>query len=378
MKKSELNNLASGKIALVHDHLAQLGGAEKVLQALAEMYPSAPIYTLLYKKSNIDKFFRDIDIKASYIQKLPWGVKKYQWYLPMMPSAIESLNLSEYDTVISSASSFAKGVITNPHACHICYCHTPTRYLWHYSNQYINELKVPKIAKEIITFYISRVRQWDFSAAQRVDHFIANSRATQLRIEKYYHRKSAIIHPPVDTHKFKISENLKNYFLTGGRLTPYKRLDLTIMAFNKLNLPLKIFGDGPDFFRLKKIAGDNIEFVGRVSEKEKIDLLSNCQAFIHPQEEDFGIAAVEAMASGRPVIAYEKGGARETVIDGETGILFGEQNWEDLADAVLSYLYQKKYSFNPYAIKAHAQKFSSERFKREINLYVDIMKKTKI
>ncbi len=359
------------KIALVHDHLAQLGGAEKVLQALADIYSEAPVYTLLYKKENVQKEFNNKKIQTSFLQNLPLGIKRYQWYLPLMSSAIESLDLKKYDLIISSASSFAKGVIINPQAKHICYCHTPTRYLWHYSNEYINELNFPKVIKQIIGFYISRVRQWDFFVAQRVDYFIANSKTTQVRIKRYYNRNSVIIYPPVDTHKFKISESLDKYFLTGGRLTPYKRFDLTVSAFNKLGIPLKIFGEGSDLKRLKKMAMSNIEFVGQISDEEKIKLYSNCQAFINPQEEDFGITAIEAQASGRPVIAYNKGGATETIIHGRTGILFNEQNWEEIADIVLRFLYKKEYDFNPEFIKQHAEKFGVARFKKEISALVN-------
>ncbi|MFH1326317.1 MAG: glycosyltransferase [Candidatus Falkowbacteria bacterium] len=360
-----------GKIALIHDHLAQLGGAEKVLQTLADIYPSAPIYTLLYKQENVDNFFNSKKIIPSFIQKMPLGIKKYQWYMPLMASAIESHDFSNFKTVISSASSFAKGIITRPETTHICYCHTPTRYLWHYNNQYLEELKMPKFIKQTINFYISRVRQWDLSTINRVDYFIANSKTTQKRIKKYYLRDSTVIYPPVDTNKFKISQEQRDYFLTGGRLTPYKRFDLAIKTFNKLGIPLKIFGEGPDLRRLKKMANNNIEFLGRISEEEKAGYLSACHAFIHPQEEDFGITAVEAMASGRPVIAFNKGGATETIIHGQTGILFNEQSWEELADVILRFLHKPEFIFNPEFIKQQAEQFNVERFKREVSEYVD-------
>lgn len=358
------------RIALIHDHLAQDGGAEKVLQALADIYPSAPIYVLLYKKEYVDKYFANREIKTSIIQKMPLGVKKYQWYMPLMPMAVEFFDLRAFDLVLSSSSSFAKGIITPPDTPHICYCHTTTRYLWDYAHQYINELKMNKWFKKIISFYLSRIRQWDRAAADRVDYFIANSQTTQKRIKKYYGRDSVVIHPPVDTSKFVINQNISNYFLAGGRFTPYKRFDLAIQAFNKLNIPLKIFGEGPDELRLKKMAKQNIEFLGRISEKDKTRLMSKCQAFIHPQEEDFGITAVEAMASGRPVIAYNRGGARETVLQGWTGILFNEQTWEELADAVLHFIHQRL-DFNPYMIKEHAERFGIRRFKKQLQEYVD-------
>ena len=362
------------KVALVHDHFAQEGGAEKVFQALAEIFPAAPIFTLLYDNRHI-KNFAGRKLYPSILQKFPFGVSKYQWYMPFMPAAIESLDLQNYDVVISSASSFAKGVITRPDAIHLCYCHTPTRYLWHYSHQYLEELKLLNFLKPIISWQISRIRQWDRAAAERVDYFIANSQTTWERIRKYYGRESAVIYPPVLTAAFSISQNVDNYFLAGGRFIPHKRLDLAILAFNKLNIPLKIFGEGPDWPRLKKLARSNIEFLGKINEEKKARLMSECRAFIHPQEEDFGISAVEAQASGRPVIAFGKGGARETIIDGITGIFFNEQTWEELADAVLRFLYQR-HDFNPQIIKESAERFNAERFKREIREF--IMKALKI
>ncbi|MFA5318206.1 MAG: glycosyltransferase [Patescibacteria group bacterium] len=360
------------KLALVHDHLAQEGGAERVLKSLFEMYPRAPLYTLLYKKECLDPLILNKEINASFIQHIPFGVRKYQWYMPLMPMAIESHNLQDYDLVISSASSFAKGVITSPQTTHICYCHTPTRYLWHYTHKYIEELRFPNPIKKIISLYITRIRQWDKMASERVDYFIANSKTTQSRIKKYYNRESIVIYPPVNTGNFYISHNAENYFLAGARFIPHKRLDLAIKAFNKLNLPLKIFGDGPDFPRLKKMAQENIEFLGKISEREKAEYMSKCQAFIHPQEEDFGISAVEAQASGRPVIAFNKGGASETVIHGKTGILFNEQTWEELADVVLIFLHKKEFEFDSVFIKQHAEQFNADRFKREMNNYINI------
>lgn len=358
-------------IALIHDHLAQLGGAEKTLQSLSVLFPQAPVYTLLYKEQYAKDLFDGNHIEASFLQNMPWGIKKYQWYMPLMTSAIESFNLSSYDLVISSASSFAKGVITSPQAVHICYCHTPTRYLWHYNNQYLDELRLSSIFKKIINLHLSKLRQWDFNAAQRVDHFIANSQTTHDRIKKYYLRDSTIIHPPVATDTFYISSPVHNYFLTGGRLTPYKRFDLAIEAFNKLGIPLKIFGDGSDKRRLQKMSLDNIEFLGNISEQEKRKYLSHCKAFIHPQEEDFGITQVEAQASGRPVIAYNKGGASEVIIDQQTGILFNEQTWECLADAVLRFEHTDEFSFNPEELKRHAENFSEHKFKEQMSSFIN-------
>lgn len=358
-------------IALVHDHLAQLGGAEKTVRALCDLYPQAPLHTLLYHPPYRDRLFADRRVVASFLQRMPGGVRRYQWYLPLMAPAIELFALDRYDVVISSASSFAKGVITAPHALHICYCHTPTRYLWHYNSMYTQELNVPRFAKELLNVYISRLRQWDFAAAQRVDYFIANSVTVQERIRKYYQRDSIVIHPPVDTHLCAISPQVGDFFLAGGRLTPYKRFDIAINAFNKLGLPLKIFGTGPDRKRLEKIAGPTVEFLGAISDTEKLALMARARAFIHPQEEDFGITKVEAMACGRPVIAYARGGALETVVPGVTGILFPEQRWEALAESVIRFVHTDELLVNPARIKQHAERFSVERFKRELSQAVD-------
>ena len=369
------------KVALIHDHLAQDGGAEKVLKVFAEMFPEAPIYTLLYEQKHADKYFKGRHIETSIIQRLPGGVKHYQWYMPFMPMAVEFFDLSGYDVVISDASAFAKGVITSPDTLHICYCHTPTRYLWDYTHQYINELKYNKYLKKIISLILNYIRMWDRQAADRVDKYIANSKNIQQRISKYYRRDSFVIYPPVEIDQFHISNEAGDYYLIGGRLAPYKRVDIVIEAFKKLNSPLdkggsmgnyklKIFGDGVDMERLKKIAGDNpsIEFLGRVDDKKRAELYSGCKAFINPQEEDFGITVIEAMASGRPVIAYRKGGAIETVIEGKTGVFFNEQTPAVIAEAIENF---DKIDFNPAAIRQQAEKFSTGRFKKEIGEFIE-------
>jgi glycosyltransferase involved in cell wall biosynthesis len=364
------------KVALIHDHLAQDGGAEKVLKILADMFKDAPIFTLLYEKKNVDKYFKDRQIETSVIQKLPGGVRHYQWYLFFMPMAVEFFDLRGYDLVISDTSSFAKGVITSPDTLHICYCHTPTRYLWSDTHQYINELKYNKWLKKIISLVLNRLRLWDRLAADRVDLFIANSETVQKRIAKYYRRESTLIYPPVETDRFQIisAENSPEppYFLIGCRLTPYKRVDVVIEAFKELGADyrLKIFGDGVDMERLKRLAADapNIEFLGRITEEAKPKLFALAQAFINPQEEDFGITAVESMAAGRPVIAYRKGGATETVIEGKTGIFFDEQTPAAIARALKEF---KAENFNPQDIKDWAEKFSVVNFKNKITEFIN-------
>lgn len=359
------------RVALVHDHLAQDGGAEKVLQVFSRIYPNAPIYTLLYDKKNIDKNYPNKNIQASIIQKLPGAIKHYKWYMPIMPMAVEFFDLNEYDVVISSTSSFAKGVITSPDTLHICYCHTPTRYLWSDTHQYINELKYNKYFKKIIAFVLNYVRIWDMSASNRVDKYLTNSKISLKRLRKYYKKDAKIIYPSIRMNDFKIADKHEDFFLVGCRLVPYKRVDLVIRAFKKMpDKNLKIFGSGIDIERLKKIAGNtkNIEFLGKVSNEERKELYSKCKAFINPQLEDFGITPLEAMASGRPVIALGKGGSLESIINEKTGIFFKDTVLEDVIKAVKNL---DNYKWNPSYIRDHVKKFSEERFVKEIKEFVE-------
>ncbi len=356
------------KLALVHDYLIQDGGAERVLMALHEMYPEAPVYTLLHDRGRANPVFKDWDVKTSFLQSLPGGLRRYQWMLPLMPTATESYNLSEYDVVISSSSAFAKGVVTRPETLHISYCHTPTRYLWTDSLSYVEELRVPRLVKGILPALLSYLRLWDRMAADRVGAFVANSETVADRIRKYYNRDAAVIHPPVDVESFYISPKAGNYYLAGGRLVSYKRFDIAVKAFSQLGIPLKIFGEGPELPRLRAMAKPNITFLGRVTEQEKKDLYSKCVAFLHPQIEDFGITAVEAMASGRPVIAYSRGGALETVSPGTSGIFFNEQTWENLAHTVIRF---KPEIFDPVKIRNHAFAFSNTIFKKRMSELVE-------
>lgn len=365
------------KVALIHDHLAQDGGAEKVLKILADMFPEAPIYTLLYEKKNADKYFKNRHIETSVIQKLPGGIRHYQWYMPFMPMAVEFFDLREYDLVISDTSSFAKGVITSTDTLHICYCHTPTRYLWDYTHQYINELKYNKFFKKIISLVLNYIRIWDKQAADRVDVYIANSMTIRERIKKYYRRDSVVIYPPVEIDKFHIAVGGENnsesdgYFLIGGRLAPYKRMDIVIEAFKKNGKKLKIFGDGVDRARLEEIASGskNIEFLGRVDDEKRAELYRYCLAFLNPQEEDFGITVVESMASGRPVIAFGRGGAKETVLEGKTGLFFHKQTSEAIVKVVDNFY---NFSWQPEEIRKQAEKFSVEKFKKEMGDFIGV------
>lgn len=356
------------KIALVHDYLAQDGGAERVLRAFQEIWPDAPVFTLIYAPEKMNPWLKTKDIHTSFLQRIPGATHAYKWLLPLMPAATESYDLSGYDVVLSSASAFAKGVITRPETLHVCYCHTPTRYLWSDAHDYLRGAGVPRLLRAPLRAMLSRLRVWDRLAADRVDRYIANSETVRGRITKYYRHESEVINPPVSVNSFKTGSGDGGYYLAGGRLVAYKRFDLIVQAFNRLGERLKIFGEGPELARLKRMARSNVEFLGRVDELTKTALYAGAIAYLHPQEEDFGITAIEAMASGRPVIAYRRGGAVETVVDGVTGMFFDRQDWESLYDAVLRF---DSTDFHPETIRDHARNFDGETFKSRIRHYVE-------
>ncbi len=353
---------------MVHDHLTQDGGAERVLRVFREIFPEAPLYALVYDKKKMGAEFDGKNIKTSFIQKIPGGVKNFKWFLPLMPLATEKHELDTYDVVLSNSSALSKGVITRPDSLHICYCHTPTRYLWTDTHLYIKELAHGSLVKKAVSLMLPKLRMWDRMAAERVDKFVANSKTVQKRISKYYGRESDVLYPPVDVSGFKIFPVQENYYLAGGRLVPYKRFDLVVRAFNKLGIPLKIFGEGPELEKLKAMAKPNIEFLGKVSDEKKKELYGKCLAFIHPQEEDFGLMVVEAMAAGRPVIAYAKGGATETVVEEKTGKFFPDQSWESLAHTIIRF---KPEEYRPEEIRAHAAQFDTNEFKNKIRDYIE-------
>lgn len=354
------------RIALVTDFLTQLGGAEKVLEVLHELWPEAPVYTLIYDEESTRGRFSNYQIHSSCLQKKPLAKKFYRWFLPLMPRAIEKFDFSGYDLVFSVASAFAKGVIVPEKCKSVCYLLTPTRYLWSDRQEYTRNLRgIENLARPAMNVVLKRLRQWDLRAAKRPDVLIAISQFIEKRIEKYYQRKpETVIYSPVETDRFFISPKIEDYFVVVSRPRYYKRIDLIIDAFNHLKMPIKIIGmskqEGKVLF--PKI-NNNIEFLGYVSDQAKAKYLSQARAFIHPQEEDFGLTAVESMASGRPVIAFRAGGALETVVEGKTGVFFDDQNWQSLADAVIRFDEKK---FKPTEIRQHSLKFSKENFKKEI------------
>ncbi|MGC8814331.1 MULTISPECIES: glycosyltransferase family 4 protein [Dictyoglomus] len=359
------------RVAVVHDWIVNIGGAEKVLKAILELFPDADVYTLVYLKDTLRKLGINNKVYSSFISGLPFAKTKYSYYLPLMPLAIEQFDLSKYDLVISSSHCVAKGVLTKSYQIHICYCHTPMRYIWDLYFPYLKEHKLENGIKGIFVKPILHyLRIWDVSSANRVDYFVANSQNVANRIRKIYRRDSVVIYPPVDVERFLPSYKKEDYFMVLSRLVPYKKVDLVVETFNELNLPLVVIGDGEEMGKIKKMAKENIKILGWQEDDVVKEYLAKAQALIFASEEDFGIVPVEAQACGTPVIAYNRGGAKETVIDGETGILFEEQNVESLKKAVLRFLKERD-NFQRDKIMENAKRFSEDRFKREFKSYIE-------
>ncbi len=353
-------------IALIHDWLPFMGGAERVVTNFLEIFEGAPIYTSVYDKNNLDGILKNSNIKASFLQSIKRAVKDHRKFFPLMPIAFESFNLNEYDVILSSSSSCAKGVITSPSTCHICYCHSPMRYGWEFYYDYLGS--IGKIKQKILKYIMNYMRIWDRVSSDRVDYFIANSKNVAKRIWKHYRRDSVIIHPPVRSKFFKISDHQDDYFLVVSRLQEYKKIDLVVEAFNELKLPLVIIGDGPMRVDIeKRIRSSAIKMLGRQTDEVIRDYYSRARGFLFPGEEDFGITPLEAQASGVPVIAYSKGGALETVVEDVTGIFFDEQTVSSLCNAIHRF---NKMSFNKIHIRNHAKNFDEEIFKDKIRRFV--------
>ncbi len=355
------------KIAIVCDWLTSRGGAERVIYVLHGMFPNAPIYTSIFDENLTE--FADAAIITSYLQNIPFAAQNHRFLLPFMPHIFETFDFSDFDIVISSCHSCAKGIITKPNTTHICYCHSPMRYAWDNAPEYIKEYEMSSILKKIGGKFLHKIRIWDKLAAARPDYYIANSRYIKDKIKKFYKRDSEVIHPSVDMDKFYISGAQKNYYLAIGRLTPYKKFSLLVDVFNDLGYPLKIIGTGVEYAKLKGRANKNIEFLGRVEEDKLAHLYAEARALVFPQIEDFGIAPLEAMASGTPVIAYKAGGVLETITP-ETGLFFEEQNALMLEAAL--YRFEKTHKiFNPQKIRKHAEKFSIENFVGKFGKFIE-------
>lgn len=351
------------RVALVHDWLNQVGGAENVLEELVRLFPGAPVYTSMYAPDRMPPEYRSWDIRTTFMQHLPRVATHHQAYLPIYPLAFGRLDLNGYDLVLSNKSGFCHGVPVPPGAIHVCYCLTPTRFLWQYEAYRAREGLHPALDIALRPI-IARLRRWDYHAAQRVHHFIAISSEVQDRIRRFYHRESTIIYPPVDVRRFTPSGAPPgDYYLTGGRLIPYKRIDLAVQACTALGLRLLVYGEGRDREALERLAGPTVTFLGRVPWNELATLLQGARAFIFPGLEDFGIAPLEAQAAGRPVIAFAGGGALDTIKPGVTGEFFTAQTTESLVAALQAF---DPTAYNPADCRANAERFSTERFEREL------------
>lgn len=355
------------RVAIVHDYLVDSGGAERVVIALHELYPDAPIFTSVMDPQTTFPDFRAMDVRPSFLQRLPVRKSNYKFLLPFFPLAFESFDLSDYDVILSSASAFAKGVIPSSDSLHLCYCHTPPRFAWRF-HEYVAQEQMGRIKQAFIQLIVHYLRIWDYAAAQRVDEFIANSQATARRIRKNYRRDATVINPPVAVERFAPRDDIGDYYLIVSRLAPYKRIDIAVQAFNELRLPLKIIGAGIDATRLQKMASSNVELLGHVPQDRLVELYARCRAVIFPGVEDFGIVPLEANAAGRPVIAYAAAGALETIVDGVTGVFFYEQTVASLAQAVQDTDVMR---FEARTMRQHAEQFSQTRFKARIANFVD-------
>jgi glycosyltransferase involved in cell wall biosynthesis len=356
------------KVALVADWLTGVGGAERVVLELHKMFPEAPIYTSQYSPSSLD-WFKDADVRTTWLQRLPKSMRKF--LPPLRTWAFRRLDLSSYDLVISSSGAEAKGIKTGPGTVHISYIHSPTHYYWIRYNEYLKKPgfgRLDPLARLGLRLLVGPLRKWDYKAAQKPDYLIANSSHTQAMIKKFYGRDSTVIHPPVDTKRFAgaASEDRKG-FITAGRQTPYKRIDLPVRACTELGLNLIVIGSGPDHKRLKRLAGKTVTFLRHKSDEEVAHYFNTSEAFIFPNMDDFGIVAVEALAAGTPVIAYKAGGALDYIEDGKNGLFFGKQDTESLKKAILKF---NSTSFNNSRVQDSAAKFSIAQFRQKIQHFI--------
>lgn len=358
------------RTALVHDYLAQSGGAERVAAALHDLFPGAPLYTSVYDQKATLPCFAGRDIRTSFLQSWPVATRRlHKLALAYYPTAFEQFDFGGYDLVLSSSSAFAKGVITGPDTCHVCYCHTPARFAWR-PHDYLRQSRRIRLMAPILRGVLRNLRTWDIASAQRVDYFIANSHNVARRIRKHYRREvGAVIYPPVQVDKYQPvpQSEIGSHFLVVSRLVGYKRVDLAVQACNALKAPLRVVGTGPEMADLRRKAGPTIRFLGRLSDAEVAAEYACCRALIFPGEEDFGLTPLECMASGRPVVAYGAGGALETVQEGKTGLFFSEQTTESLAAALLAV---GRLPLVPEALQAHAMAFDLPVFQSQMRQFV--------
>ena len=356
------------RVAIIHFVLLYMSGAERVLQALCDQYPDADIFTHVYDPTKISPDIKKHNIQTTFINKLPLAKKLYKYYLPLMPYALEELNLLEYDLIISCESGPTKGIVPNPDALHVCYCHSPMRYVWDMYHEYANRRH--PLLRVVQAYFYHRLKIWDTSSADRVDFFIANSSFVKKRIKSYYRREAKVLPPPVNTHQFEIQADTGDYYLWLGRLVHYKRPDIPVEAFKHSDKHLVMIGAGEELETLRKKAGSNTRMLGFQSFDVMKEKLEHCKALIFPGVEDAGIVPVEAMAAGKPVIAYNKGGLKDTMIDGKTGVLYDDQSPAGLMAAVEKFEAMQG-EFDPEFIKQHAEKFSYDGFKEKFVQLVD-------
>ena len=374
-KKSTTKNhkAPEKRVAVIHDWLPLVGGAERVLEQILELYPNADIYTLFDSVSRDDApFLKNRNIISSGLQKLHRIEKYYRNLLPLLPYTIEQFDLRHYELIISSSSAVAKGVISSPDQLHVCYCHSPMRYAWDLQAHYLKHTGLSSgLRSTFIRYVLHKMRIWDVVSSNRVDAFIANSSYIAERINKTYRRESTVINPPVNIARFQIQTKKEDFYLAASRQVPYKRIDLIVEAFKQCpDKQLIVIGDGPEHKKIKALAGANVQILGFQSDAVLVDYMRRAKAFLFAAQEDFGILPVEAQACGTPVIAYGRGGARETVIDKRTGLLFDEQTVPSLLDAIERFE-RLKDQFNANEIRQHATSFSEEHFKQNLKVFID-------
>lgn len=361
------------KVAIVHDWLVTIAGAEKVLAELINIYPDADLYSVVdFLDDSQRKAISGKRASTSFIQNLPKSKSKYRSYLPLMPIAVEQFELDQYDLVISSSHAVAKGIITGPDQLHICYCHSPIRYAWDMQGQYLNEAGIAKGLRGFIARYLlHKIRNWDYRTANGVDYFVSNSEYIGRRIKKVYRRDSQTIYPNVAVENFNLQVQKEDFYLTASRMVPYKKIDLIVKAFASMpDKKLVVIGDGPQFDKVKAAASPNVTILGYQPFDVLRDYMRRAKAFVFAAEEDFGIIPVEAQACGTPVVAFAKGGALETVVDGTTGVYFYEQTEAAINSAIEKF--EAEFHYDPVQIRQHAMSFSTERFRAEFKAFVEV------
>ncbi len=355
------------KTAVVHDYFTQLGGAEKVAEEIYRMFPEADLFATVALPGRMPESLEHVSVNTSWMQRLPGLKTYYRLYFLLYPLAVRALNLTDYDLVLSSSSGYAKGVRTSSNAVHICYCHTPMRWVWNFDG-YAKRESFSLGERTILPALIEGLRKWDEGASRQPDHFIANSKVVAERIRRVYGRASEVIHPPIDIQRFRTSRVQEDFYVVLSRLVPYKRIDLAVEACTRLKRNLIVIGTGPDRSTLEAIAGPTVKFLGRASDDDVEYYVSRGRALIFPGEEDFGMAPLEVAAAGRPTIAYRAGGAVETIIEGRTGLFFNEQTTEDLMEAIENF---EKQDWPTSVLRRHAENYSVEVFQERFNNFLN-------